>query len=355
MKQGMLEDIEEIVTDDDKIVKYKIKQILLDDGHGNHHKLYADLFDKFPVKVVPADSNDIKTAAMDSVNKVIYVNKGFLKSDKYLYQLSVLMRHELLHFILDHHLRMIKAFESEIPEAHLLHSGSLHSMMNTLEDFEVNRHISKASDFDRSVIHDTWLNGQIIHGLLVEDHRSGWVDLSVEDMLGKLEDEMAEFDYSGELADTKSGNLVKDAYNMTSYKRQAAVSDFEDLDEYRKYIEKSLKKSYGPKAELNKEYSDLLNDVKNNASSLSKDELLELVDQIKASSPQNHVDLMAGSTKVATAYTPEEKSLAIEFISILLNKFSYDDDYKKWYDEIMRVAKEMNLTEDQIKDLMASF
>ena len=89
---------------------------------------------------------------------------------------------------------------------------------------------------------------------------------------------------------------------------------------------------------------------------LNKAELESLIADVKASEPRKPVTLTSpkDNSNIITLYTPEEKEFCIEVISIVKNKFRYDDDYKLWYNEIIRKAKEGKLTKDQVKDLLDS-
>ena len=58
----------------------------------------------------------------------------------------------LLHFLLDHHIRMIAELEDRIPESHLSLSQSIHSLYNTLQDFEISEHYTND---DKEVVRKT--------------------------------------------------------------------------------------------------------------------------------------------------------------------------------------------------------
>lgn len=105
----------------------------------------------FPVKIVPLN-HQIKTAAIDPIERVIYFNRGFFRDKATFYQAAVITRHELLHFLLDHQIRMIADFSARIPEANLSLSNSIHSMYNTLQDFEISEHYT---DDDKEVVRKT--------------------------------------------------------------------------------------------------------------------------------------------------------------------------------------------------------
>ena len=132
---------------DYKTVKKEIERKVTEEVES----LYAKVLEMFPVKIVPYNY-PLKTAAIDPVEKVIYINRGFFRDKSTFYQLAVIMRHELLHFLLDHHIRMIAELEDRIPESHLSLSQSIHSLYNTLQDFEISEHYT---DDDKEVVRKT--------------------------------------------------------------------------------------------------------------------------------------------------------------------------------------------------------
>ena len=248
---------------------------------------------------------------------------------------------------------MIAELEDRIPESHLSLSQSIHSLYNTLQDFEISEHYT---DDDKEVVRKTWINGKIIHGLIVEEHRPEWLKMTVEEMSAAIEKELADLNYTGELKNKKSGNLSQDAAELTRYKRAEEDSDFNTVKEFRKYLLNAVRKGRGPNATIPDVWAPIFDDMPKKIDSLSKAELESLIADVKASEPRKPVTLTSpkDNSNIITLYTPEEKEFCIEVISIVKNKFRYDDDYKLWYNEIIRKAKEGKLTKDQVKDLLDS-
>lgn len=355
-----LEAYNDIIKDEDEFMKACLLSILKDDGRGNHHALYAKIFNLFDVKVVPVE-HEIKTAAIDQEEGVIYFNRGFFRNydfkkkpqeNKTFYQLSVITRHELLHFLLDHQIRMIKLFNEDIPEAHLKLSSSIHSLMNTIQDFEDNDKVI-VTEQDKEVLRGAWLNGKLIHGLITEEHRPEWQHLPFEQMYKELEKEMAANNYSGELTDDRSGNLSNDVLNISKYKYQGEDTEFDSVEDFRSTLERSIKISRGPKEKLFAEWAPIFDEFPNKIKDLTKEELDELIKQIKDSQQMKAVTVTSPKDKseLIKLYTPEEKAFAIEIVEITKNKFRYQDDYDAWYAEVMRKAKAAGLTKEQIKEL----
>jgi len=74
------------------------------------HALYARRFKNFILKIVPLDAirgtaDAMFTAMVDMEHSTIYISEGFLIDESKLYQLNVIIRHEMAHTLLRHHLR----------------------------------------------------------------------------------------------------------------------------------------------------------------------------------------------------------------------------------------------------------
>ena len=103
----ILKEAEKVIqTATEKRLKKKILALLRDDGRGHHHAKYAARLEDFPLKIVPRAVKPNFVAAVSWENVTIYVSDGFVTNDKDIfYQLSVLMRHELAHYLLQHDIR----------------------------------------------------------------------------------------------------------------------------------------------------------------------------------------------------------------------------------------------------------
>ena len=126
---------------------------------------------------------------MDPRTGNITVNKG-LDED----QVSVIIRHEILHNFLKHEKRLL----NHLAEKTGLDPNALDDMnlkelrsalysddtFNIAADYEIsNRGYTES---DKRVARAIKLNGQLLTGLVTEDKHPDWVDLSVEQMYDKL-------------------------------------------------------------------------------------------------------------------------------------------------------------------------
>lgn len=162
----------EIVTKKEKVLKKKLIALLKDDGRGHKHAKYAARLEDFIVKIVSLEDDPNMTAAVSFEDATIYISEGFLKDPNTFYQLNVLMRHELAHYLMQHQIRMMKLMIDKYGEdgyTRIKMSQSIHNLFNILEDFEIsNTRYSKA---DKEIVRHMILNCREIGGLVTEDHR----------------------------------------------------------------------------------------------------------------------------------------------------------------------------------------
>lgn len=171
---------------EDAQLNEQVKQLIIDklikDGYGTYAKRLKEF--KFFVTSMHRGAY-IDTAAMFFETGDIVINPAFLdlssvrsnrdaaKSDdeiqlKALDQLSVLLRHELLHYLLVHELRfkehlqqVDKDFEKDYKRA------SIHELANYAMDYDISNR--GYDDYDLAVVRNMTLNGKVIGGLIAED------------------------------------------------------------------------------------------------------------------------------------------------------------------------------------------
>ena len=178
--------IRAFMTDRELALKKALINLLRDDGKGHHHAKYAARLEKFDVRIVPLAADPRFTAAISFDEGVIYVGEGLLADPSVFGQLNVILRHELSHNLLMHQIRLMR----KIPHYDkIAKSVSIHTLINILEDDEISN--TRYTDEDKETVRNIWLNGNIISGLVTEDHRPEWQDLTLEEMCDKLEEEIA--------------------------------------------------------------------------------------------------------------------------------------------------------------------
>lgn len=181
----------EFMTPREEALKKRLIKLLIDDGKGHKHAKFAGKLRDFIIKIVPRKTDPNMTAAVDFENITIYISDGFLDNPDTFFQLNVLMRHELAHYLMKHQARMLAKFDKlygkETGE-HLKISMTFHSLMNIIEDFEISN--TRYTEEDKTLVRNMVLGGEIISGLVTEDSRENWQNLSLEEMYDKLSEEI---------------------------------------------------------------------------------------------------------------------------------------------------------------------
>lgn len=174
------------MTRTEELGKREIMKLLAKQGY----KAYAKLLDLFDLNITD-DPNVV--AYMQPGKARIVVNRNLR-----LNQISTVVRHEILHEYLKHQDRLMKHLAKQ---AHLdydtLSDMDLKELQNKLYsnqifniagDYEISN--KGYTEADKDIVHNLWLNGQQVRGLVTEDDHPDWVNLSVEEMYDKLNKEM---------------------------------------------------------------------------------------------------------------------------------------------------------------------
>lgn len=354
----------------ERVLKKNLIKLLRDDGQGHHHGLYADRLEPFIVRIVPLNDKSISTCAISFDEGTIYINEGFLVDPKehpeIFNQLSMLMRHELLHNLLMHQIRMMKHVV-ELDGTKLSMSSTFHDMLNILEDFEISNR--GYTDADKETVRHTWLNGRLISGLVTEDHRAAWGGskalgkngMTVEEMYDALMKEIHDCE-DGLLKDRSSDALTAAAARVTQYKRTAKTnSDYDSVDELFADILASWKRADPENADSIRIPQDWLVlakglkwtvDDPNNG--YSEADFRQMLDAIAKSSPEKPVEIVSPVTGelLGTVDTPEDKMIAAEILQILSGHTAYPVDFKKWHNEVLNKVDTTEFTDDDIRALL---
>lgn len=179
------------MTREEKFAKTLIQKRLSEQGYPT----YADLLGYFDFNFT---TDDGVIAYLEPSKGRIVVNRG-LDED----QISVVIRHEILHNYLEHETRLMRklANESGIDYDNLtdMNVDEVKNIKKTLygnkdfniaADYEISNYAY--TDLDKETIRKLDVNGRILSGLVTEDEHPDWVDLSVEEMYDELRKERQE-------------------------------------------------------------------------------------------------------------------------------------------------------------------
>jgi hypothetical protein len=181
----------EKMSDRDKLVKEQLIEHLIDNGYGTYAKrlkefelFVADMFNGVP----------IGTAAMFPETGEIVINPGFFDlpdEEQAWNQLSVLIRHEMLHFLLVHEKRLFDHLVATDPKFEETYKkASIHIIANYAMDWELSD--LGYDEHDKEVVRVMTLNGEVIGGLILSDDHPEWIHKPMEELFELVKKEVEE-------------------------------------------------------------------------------------------------------------------------------------------------------------------
>ena len=314
------------MTAEERKVKKELVALLV----SKKHPKYARRFIDFDFNLVDATKFPDFTAAVSFDEATVYLSTGFLGSGPAIFnQLDVLLRHELAHNLMMHQIRMMYIYKqqhSDDPEHaadSLSSSMSLHQLMNVIEDLEISN--KRYSAADKKIVHYMTLNGRLIGGLVTDELRANWVDMSLEEMFDELSAEIAQInieirndpdwntsDQTGRYHDpiklytAKAIMLYADA--SAPSKIYVPISEYVQTKDFAK-IEPHIKA-------IMQNIFIAFKDVEADLTDQDKDAILDIVNQIAATGPQEKFTVTNPLTGefICDLYSPEEKLGAVEVL-----------------------------------------
>lgn len=355
------------------ILKNKLEALLRDDGRGHHHPKFADrLRDDFTLNIVPLSVDEHFTAAVSFELGIIYVGEGLLFSESTFNQMSMLMRHELSHYLMMHEVRMIHELGEDKKELRL--SYSLHDILNIIEDFEISN--KRYSPEDKLVARRIFLNGQYISGLVTEDHRASWQNLPLEEMYRNIRQELIAARRMIRQSLDSDPNVPTNSPTIAS--AEARVLGYADLKSPSQIPGASLKdflSADNPFANKLKsiigekkigwfrkidEYFDKIPEAQR------EQKAKEFMDKIADTEFDERINIPEFG---ASLLTPEEKELVVTALKtyvpslrnsipadgktvVKIRRGQHSQDYRDAYNEIMALNKEGKLSDEALQILM---
>jgi hypothetical protein len=185
----MSNNLTEKMSPRDKLVKEKLIEHLISQGYGTYAKrlkefdvIVADIFNGVPIEV----------AAMFPYSGEIIINPGFFDDpdeEHALNQLSVVIRHELLHFLLTHEQRLVDHLKATDPKFEETYGDpSIHQIANYAMDWELSD--IGYDEHDKEVVRVMQLNGEVIGGLILSDDHPEWINKPMEELFDLIRDEI---------------------------------------------------------------------------------------------------------------------------------------------------------------------
>ncbi len=123
---------------------------------------------------------DLHLTSDPSVVGYMIPQKGVITINQNLFmeQVSVIVRHEILHEYFKHYERAIEYLGED-------KSQSLHELTNIAGDYDISN--KGYTEKDKKVVRAIDINGKIVSGLVTEDKHPEWINLPFEDMIDELE------------------------------------------------------------------------------------------------------------------------------------------------------------------------
>lgn len=168
------------MTREEKLYKKEILDILRED----RCYTYSKLFNKLDLNI----TDDPGVIAYFEPNRGRIVINRFLDEK----QISVIIRHEILHYFLEHERRLVDKLSKEkgIDGSDEISLRDIKNEIYSNKDFNIagDFEISNVSytEEDKDQIRKINLNGNILTGLVTEDSYPNWINLSLEDMYDEL-------------------------------------------------------------------------------------------------------------------------------------------------------------------------
>ena len=368
------------MTDRERKVKKALCQLLIDKGH----RKYAERFWKLDFNIIDSNKHPDFTAAISFDEATVFISDGFLGSGQGIFnQLDVLLRHEMAHNLMMHQIRMMYVFKklhaNDPDEAyeHIRYSSSLHTILNIIEDFEISN--KRYSAADKDIVRKMMLNGEVIGGLVTEDHR-GWDKLSLEAMYDELTKDLIRINseirsdpYWQPRSKIENNKRVYDPIEMTG---SGATEATGVIAVYRNILRPSgirapldifiKSKAFNKWADI---YKKLVMALYDNLKDLTSDKekmlLLDVVTNIAATSPQETFDVLHPVTGkvICTLYTPEDKMIANDILKNLAGNINYDpmkfkvkrkkntQEYKDAWNKVVNELDSKKFDDDTLKKL----
>ena len=184
------------MTQKEKKAKRILKKLLNEQGYPT----YANIFNEFDLHLT---SDPGVVGYMEPGKGVITLNHGLDMS-----QISVIVRHEILHEYLNHTVRLLKKVNApstniydykqqkvnpdDLTISDLMNLGYNPRQANIAGDYEISNR--GYTEEDKAVARAIKLNGQELQGLVTEDQHPDWVDYTVEELYDALQQERQQQD-----------------------------------------------------------------------------------------------------------------------------------------------------------------
>ena len=357
----------EIQADTENKLKKKLLALLRDDGRGHHHAKYAKRLEDFLIKIVPRAVDPKFIAAVSWEEMTIFISDGFVTNDPDIfYQLSVLMRHELAHYLLQHDIRMAKYLSDKYgDETYLRWSTSklLHKTLNIVMDLEISNKVYKQDD-DKEVVRNLTDGIRFLPGLVTDDIAAGWTSMNLIEMYDAVEKEMEGIKNSILAAwNALDLNKLINPFDKSAYIKNHIVHElhvYTDINRPTNFygpLDKFIKTDNVPYhfalydddksiciakySSLDEAWQELIVAIAEEfipENGYTRQDVRDIVAEIAKTKPIDTYTIKSkAGYDVIKLYTPEDKFIAVDALKAMLSGL---DEYDTWYAKIQKVLSD---------------
>jgi hypothetical protein len=358
------------MTKHEEEVRYDLCNLLIK----NNHRQYAKRFWELDLNLVDSTKEPKFIAAISFDEATVFISDAFLKGGPAIFnQLDTVMRHELAHNLMMHQIRMMHVFKQAFAKAdpdeaydQIRCSMSLHDLLNWIEDFEISN--KRYSDADKAIAKNLELNGRAIHGLVTEDHRDSWVNMSLETMYNQLSNELSaintELRNNPNWQPTKVDQHGNVEFDELSYNSAKMIYDYLDtetysvLDQYGFTLE-DIENDAGNFAETPEVVKKVLKAVydvfKTFKTDGRQDDVKKVLKAIAATEPEKHITLTDPDTGeiIVTLYTADFKALVSNLLKKIIEEpIKLSQSFVDAWTKVMQIVPPENLSNEDLMDLI---
>ena len=361
------------MTDRERKLKKALCQLLIDKGH----RKYAERFWKLDFNIIDSKKHPEFTAAISFDEATVFISDGFLGNGQGIFnQLDVLLRHELAHNLMMHQIRLMHIFKklhADDPDnayEHIRYSASLHEILNIIEDFEISN--KRYTSEDKKIVRMMQLNGEIIGGLVTEDHRQSWQNMPVEAMYDELSKELIKI--NSDIRSDQFWQPIKDGtwdeVDMIKLKGSEMIAKYKDFmspSTIKAPLDIFMKsKIFNKWAKI---YQELIKAIytafKDFNSDQDKQSILDIVSDLSVTAPHEKFDIVNPNTGevICVVYTPEDKILASAALKNLGGNINYDQtkfnikkktnskEYQNAWNTVVKALDKNKFDDDTLKQI----
>lgn len=364
-------------TKQEKIYKRDICQLLIK----NNHSKYARRFWILYLNLVDSKKMPDFVAAISFDDNTVFLSDAFFqghgKGDETIFnQLDMILRHELAHNLMMHQIRLMHVFKqsfakSDPEEAYeqIKYSSSMHELLNWIEDFEISN--KRYSDADKAIARKIKLNGREINGLVTEDHREKWLDMSLETMYNQLHNELIKI--NSEIRNNPNWRPTRvnkktgaEEIDGLSYKGASMINDYLDADSYSildqyGFSLEDIEKGSGEFKNLPDVMKRVLKTVYDAFKTYKTDnrqtDIKKILSDIAATAPEDEVAVIHPDTgkPVVTLYSADFKALVSNLLKKIIEEpIKLPPAFVEAWKKVMEVVGPMDLSNDELDAVIAS-